>query len=224
MFKAATSLLLLGGALATPAGVLEERQSSCPGIHIFGARETSVSPGYGTAGVVVNLVLNAHSGSTAEAIVYPACGGQSSCGGVSYANSVQQGVYSPPRPSSFQCPSASKIKSYCDAADPYCCNGNDANTHQSYGNVYGQQALAFINSQLSATGTNPPTSTSVPTTATGGAASGTVAKYGQCGGLGLTGGTVCASGSTCQAANQWYSHVSRFRLYLVGERTYIGSL
>ncbi|OBT68397.1 hypothetical protein VE03_02813 [Pseudogymnoascus sp. 23342-1-I1] len=290
MFKAATSLLLLGGALASPAGLLEERQDSCPGIHVFGARETTVSPGYGTAGVVVNLVLGAHSGSTAEAIVYPACGGQSSCGGVSYANSVQQGVqavasavnafntrcpstqlvlvgysqggqifddafcgggdtnegisdtsipiqasavnmikaaifmgdprYIPglsynvgtcqasgfaPRPSGFQCPSASKIKSYCDAADPYCCNGNDANTHQSYGSVYGQQALAFINSKLSASGTTPSTSTGSTTTPTGGAGSGTVAKYGQCGGQGWTGATTCASGSTCQAANQWYS-------------------
>lgn len=92
MFKAAAYLLFLGGVLASPAGLLEERQDSCPGIHVFGARETTVSPGYGTAGVVVNLVLGAHSGSTAEAIVYPACGGQSSCGGVSYANSVQQGV------------------------------------------------------------------------------------------------------------------------------------
>ncbi len=59
---------------------------------MFGARETTVAQGYGTAGVVVNLVLNAYPGSTAEAIVYPACGGQSSCGGVSYANSVIQGV------------------------------------------------------------------------------------------------------------------------------------
>jgi hypothetical protein len=92
MLKIATSLLLLGGALASPAAPLEERQSSCPPIHVFGARETTVGPGYGTAGVVVNLVLNSHSGSTGEAIVYPACGGQSSCGGVSYANSVQQGV------------------------------------------------------------------------------------------------------------------------------------
>ena len=41
-----------------------------------------------------------------------------------------------------------KVKSYCDAADPYCCNGNDAATHQSYANVYGQQALQFVNSQL----------------------------------------------------------------------------
>lgn len=92
MFKTVTSLLLLGGALASPSGLLEERQGSCPGVHIFGARETTVSPGYGTAGVVVNLVLGAQSGSTAEAIVYPACGGQSSCGGISYGNSVQQGV------------------------------------------------------------------------------------------------------------------------------------
>lgn len=92
MFKAATSLLLLSGALASPAGQLEERQASCPDIHVFGARETTVAQGYGTAGVVVNLVLGAHSGATSEAIVYPACGGQSSCGGISYANSVQQGV------------------------------------------------------------------------------------------------------------------------------------
>jgi acetylxylan esterase len=66
--------------------------AQCPNVHVFGARETTVSPGYGTAGVVVNLVLQAYPGSTAEAISYPACGGQSSCGGVSYASSVQQGV------------------------------------------------------------------------------------------------------------------------------------
>lgn len=84
----ALSLSLLGISLASP---LSSRQS-CPAIHIFGARETTAPAGYGTAGVVVNLVLNAYPGSTAEAINYPACGGQSSCGGVSYANSVQQGV------------------------------------------------------------------------------------------------------------------------------------
>lgn len=42
--------------------------------------------------MVVNLILNAYPGSTSEAISYPACGGQASCGGVSYANSVVQGV------------------------------------------------------------------------------------------------------------------------------------
>ena len=90
MLSIAVTLLLIGGAFSSPAP-LQERQS-CPKIHVFGARETTVAQGYGTAGVVVNLILNAHSGATSEAIVYPACGGQSSCGGVSYGNSVIQGV------------------------------------------------------------------------------------------------------------------------------------
>lgn len=67
-------------------------RQSCPAIHVFGARETTVSPGYGSAGTVVNLILNAHPGATSEAITYPACGGQSSCGGISYANSVVTGT------------------------------------------------------------------------------------------------------------------------------------
>ncbi|KAF9052082.1 putative acetylxylan esterase precursor [Panaeolus papilionaceus] len=266
---------------------------SCPGVHVFGARETTVSPGYGTAGVVVNLVLGAYPGSTAEAISYPACGGQSSCGGVSYANSVQQGVravasavnsfntrcpntqlvlvgYSQggqifddafcgggdsnegisdtsipiqasavnmikaaifmgdprhipglsynvgtcnangfaPRPSGFKCPSASKIQSYCDAADPYCCNGNDANTHQGYGNKYGQAALTFIKSKLSASGGGGGgggSTTTQPQPTGGGGGTNCAAKYGQCGGQGWTGPTCCQSGSTCQAANAFYS-------------------
>ncbi|KIJ55989.1 carbohydrate esterase family 5 protein [Sphaerobolus stellatus SS14] len=53
-----------------------------------------------------------------------------------------------PRPTGFQCPSASKIQLYCDAADPYCCNGSDAATHQGYGTEYGQAALTFVNSKL----------------------------------------------------------------------------
>ena len=95
MLKNTAALLLLlastSASIISPGPDLQARQS-CPGVHVFGARETTVSPGYGTAGTVVNLVLGAYSGSTAEAINYPACGGQSSCGGVSYANSVQAGV------------------------------------------------------------------------------------------------------------------------------------
>jgi hypothetical protein len=90
MLSLSAALLLMGRAFSSPVE-LEERQS-CPNIHVFGARETTVAQGYGTAGVVVNLILNAHPGATSEAIVYPACGGQSSCGGVSYASSVVQGV------------------------------------------------------------------------------------------------------------------------------------
>ncbi|KAF5326968.1 hypothetical protein D9619_004108 [Psilocybe cf. subviscida] len=93
MFRLLSSAVLLFAlqAFANEDVDLEARQS-CPGIHVFGARETTAPTGYGTAGVVVNLVLNSHSGSTAEAINYPACGGQSSCGSVSYANSAVQGV------------------------------------------------------------------------------------------------------------------------------------
>lgn len=90
-------LLLTGYGLLSSAspieseGHLEERQS-CPSIHIFGARETTASPGYGSSSTVVNAVLSAYPGSTAEAITYPACGGQASCGGASYSSSVQQGI------------------------------------------------------------------------------------------------------------------------------------
>ncbi|KAL0945273.1 hypothetical protein HGRIS_000784 [Hohenbuehelia grisea] len=88
---ASYSFLLLGATLAF-AGTIEERQSGCPQVHVFGARETTAPPGYGTAGAVVNSVVSAYSGATSEVINYPACGGQSSCGSVSYANSVIQGV------------------------------------------------------------------------------------------------------------------------------------
>jgi len=233
MFLTATTLLLVVRAFASPLD-LEERVS-CPGVHVFGARETTVSPGFGSSSTVVNEVLAAYSGSTAEAISYPACGGQASCGGISYANSAAQGVaavvsavntyntncpttqlvlvgYSQggqimddalcgggdtaegitstavplqasavnmikaaifmgdpryvaglsyevgtceasgfdARPAGFSCPSASKIQSYCDAADPYCCNGNNAATHQGYGAEYGSAALTFIKSKVTA--------------------------------------------------------------------------
>ena len=91
MLLPAAALLLASQAFASALEV-EERQTSCPNIHIFGARETTAPAGYGTAGVVVNLILNAYPGSTAEAINYPACGGQSTCGGVSYSNSALQGT------------------------------------------------------------------------------------------------------------------------------------
>jgi Cutinase len=66
--------------------------ASCPSIHVFGARETTASPGYGSSITVVDDILNGYPGSTAEAINYPACGGQSSCGGDSYSQSVAGGV------------------------------------------------------------------------------------------------------------------------------------
>ena len=128
------------------------------------------------------------------------------------------------RPSSFSCPGAGKIQSYCDATDPYCCNGDDTATHEGYGSEYGQDALKFIKGKLGSSGggsSSAPSAASVsaPTTLTtatgsgvatatktGGSSSGTaVAQYGQCGGENYTGATTCASGLTCKQLNSWYS-------------------
>jgi acetylxylan esterase len=81
--------LSLGLAATQAIGAVAQ---SCPSIHIFGARETTVSPGYGSAGALVQQVQSAYPGATAEAITYPACGGQSSCGGVQYGDSARQGT------------------------------------------------------------------------------------------------------------------------------------
>lgn len=82
---------LLAGLVSSNPVELQERQS-CPKIHVFGARETTVPQGYGTSQGLVNMVTQAYPGATKEAIVYPACGGQSNCGGVSYENSASQGT------------------------------------------------------------------------------------------------------------------------------------
>lgn len=83
MFLTAATILLLGGSAFA---------QNCPDVHVFGARETTVSPGFGSAGTVVDAVLSAYPGATSEAIDYPACGGQDSCGGIAYGDSVLQGV------------------------------------------------------------------------------------------------------------------------------------
>ncbi|OQO14554.1 hypothetical protein B0A48_01433 [Cryoendolithus antarcticus] len=309
---AAAAALLLAHCGASPLAALEARQS-CPSIHIFGARETTASPGYGSSSTVVNLILNAYPGSTAEAVSYPACGGQSSCGGASYSSSASQGTQiiaqlvnsyyakcpstqlvivgysqggeitdnavcggndSPQgitstssntissaalaqvkvviemgspryvsgssynvgtckaqgfsaRPSGYNCPSASKIRSYCDSADPYCCTGNDANVHQGYGSEYGQNALAFAKTKLNQSGGSTTTTTraasttttragttsaagttatsSAPAATTTGSSSGGSAQWGQCGGSGWSGPTSCVSPYTCHVLNPYYS-------------------
>ena len=91
--KVTAAAALFAGLVAAGPVELTERQS-CPKVYIFGARETTVaqSNGFGTAAGLVNQVKAAYSGAGAEAIVYPACGGQSNCGGVSYENSASQGT------------------------------------------------------------------------------------------------------------------------------------
>lgn len=92
LFNLLATPLFLGSALAVPLEVDVEKRQDCPSIHVFGARGTTEPAGYGASSTVVNSVLQAYPGSTAEAIRYPACGGQSSCGGDSYSTSVAQGI------------------------------------------------------------------------------------------------------------------------------------
>ncbi|CAF3619764.1 unnamed protein product [Fusarium graminearum] len=80
-------LLILANALTAKA-----QAQSCPDIHIFGARETSVAPGFGSTGALIDMIKADHPGATSEAIDYPACGGQASCGGVEYGVSAKQGT------------------------------------------------------------------------------------------------------------------------------------
>ncbi|PGH17892.1 hypothetical protein AJ79_00791 [Helicocarpus griseus UAMH5409] len=220
-------MLMMGRALAMQPDNFQKRQS-CPNVHVFGARETTAPAGMGSAGAMVNMILQAHPGATSEAIDYPAQGdsnygssvqagtravGQqvnsfaqrcpdtqivivgysqgaqitnnANCGGGDpnqgyteteplvigtvqdqvkaiilmgdprftpgesfNVGSATAGGFSAREPG-FVCPVADKIQSYCDSPDPYCSNGNNAQTHQSYVSVYGQQALEFVNSKLS---------------------------------------------------------------------------
>ena len=78
-------LLLCGSAAASPFDPLR-RQQSCPQVHVFGARETTAKPGFGSSSTVVELVLKSFPGSTSEAIDYPAIGGQN------YSWSVAEGI------------------------------------------------------------------------------------------------------------------------------------
>jgi hypothetical protein len=84
------SLSLIGLATADSAAL--KQRDSCPKVYTFAARETTVSQGYGSAGALVTQIKASFSGSGSEAIEYPACGGQASCGSVSYADSATQGT------------------------------------------------------------------------------------------------------------------------------------
>ncbi|CAI0654405.1 unnamed protein product [Colletotrichum noveboracense] len=53
-----------------------------------------------------------------------------------------------PRPQGFQCPFGNNIKSFCDSADPFCCNGNDPVAHLQYPNIYGDQIKQFVSDKL----------------------------------------------------------------------------
>lgn len=83
------------GLLATLQAVLaypQDPQDSCPKLHVIAARGTNVKPGYDLLITLVNNIKSKYAGATSEALDYPACGGQSSCGGYSYKESVNKGT------------------------------------------------------------------------------------------------------------------------------------
>ncbi|KAI1107971.1 carbohydrate esterase family 5 protein [Jackrogersella minutella] len=81
-----TTILISAIATASANAAGMTRRQNCPGIHIFGARETTAPPGFGSALTVVNLIQQANGGATSESIIYPAAGGNV------YGASVAAGV------------------------------------------------------------------------------------------------------------------------------------
>ncbi|KAF9888533.1 hypothetical protein FE257_008640 [Aspergillus nanangensis] len=63
--------LLASGTIAASSETAKH-QSSCPDIHVFGARHTTAKDDYGAAKEFVELLLETHPGATAEPIHYPA--------------------------------------------------------------------------------------------------------------------------------------------------------
>ncbi|KAK4096659.1 carbohydrate esterase family 5 protein [Parathielavia hyrcaniae] len=151
---------VLAGLASANLAQIETRQS-CPQIHIFGARETTAPAGYGTLQGLVNMV------NVRRAVAMWKCqlrqfgdtrhpGRGAGCHhlqpALPYNVGTCQAQIFAARPRGFQRSPASSsiIQSYCESTDPYCCTGNDANSHQQYVNKYGQQALRFIKEKLGA--------------------------------------------------------------------------
>lgn len=79
-------IALIVMAMAADAKITaRQANSACPPVHVFGARETTAAPGFGTAKTVVESIVKAFPGATSEAINYPASGNP-------YSASVQAGV------------------------------------------------------------------------------------------------------------------------------------
>lgn len=224
---------ILGAAVSVSAQAAAQAAAQvagargCPQIQVFGARETTAPPGFGTAQDLISLILKRFPGTVAEEIDYPAAGGDdyndsvgagilavikqtaafsarcpnsiiimhgysqggqiiddAFCGGpdlpqltsaiplisaatarsvaaiilmgnprfvpglvFNVGNATAGGFAA--RPEDFLCPKFQNIiQSYCDSPDPFCSNGDDADTHQGYGKVFGKDALDFIVSKV----------------------------------------------------------------------------
>ncbi len=82
------SCWLISFACQALAGAVpvDAKAAQCPGLHIFGARETTAPQGFGTAKQLIDLIRKIFPEATAEDIIYPAVGGDE------YGASVEAGI------------------------------------------------------------------------------------------------------------------------------------
>ncbi|KAK0711078.1 catalytic core domain of acetyl xylan esterase from Trichoderma Reesei [Lasiosphaeris hirsuta] len=121
------SLGILGARVATAGpGGGDAGAKACPEVHVFGARETTTPPGFGTSQTLIDLLIKRFPSTTAEAIVYPAAGGDE------YSKSVGTGILAVVRQTAafaVRCPSSIIIMhGYSQGAqimDDAFCGGPD---------------------------------------------------------------------------------------------------
>ncbi|KAF4781587.1 glycosyl hydrolase family 7 [Colletotrichum scovillei] len=104
------------------------------------------------------------------------------------------------------CPTTSGVPADIEASVP---NSNVKFSNIKFGPINSTFASGSVvvppGTGTTTTSARPSTITTSVRTSSTAPATGTVAKYGQCGGQGWTGATACVSGSTCTVVNQWYS-------------------
>ncbi|KXH62522.1 glycosyl hydrolase family 7 [Colletotrichum nymphaeae SA-01] len=104
------------------------------------------------------------------------------------------------------CPTTSGVPADIEASVP---NSNVKFSNIKFGPINSTFASGSVvvppGTGTTTTSASPSTITTSVRTSSTAPATGTVAKYGQCGGQGWTGATACVSGSTCTVVNQWYS-------------------
>ena len=102
-----------------------------------------------------------------------------------------------------ECPAALTAKSGCVRANDSI---NESPTGPATVATYtGGAAASSSTSKASTTTAAGGSGSSTTTTASGSSGTGTVAKWGQCGGLTWTGPTTCVAGTTCTYSSAYYS-------------------
>ncbi|KAG6863887.1 Exoglucanase 1 [Blastosporella zonata] len=119
-----------------------------------------------------------------------------------------------PTTSSASAPGVARGTCATTSGTPTDVETNSPNASVTYSNIrFGEIGSTYTGTTSSSssaaasssTTTKASTTSTTTTSAPASTATGTQAKYGQCGGIGWTGPTVCAAGSTCTLNNAYYS-------------------